>query len=329
MARGSVDRATEAAIDWLVVMRSGEATPAEALAFERWLQGDARHRETWQQLAGPVDRLFGSARGAGQRSPGQAGAIATALHDSARRATQRRQVLRGALAFGGVAAGAAVFADRSWPLQDLVADLRTGTGERRGFALADGSRLLLNARSACDAQDSAGQRGLRLRGGEAIAQVLPGARPFVLRNAHGQARSASDTAAQMLVRQGPQRSLAAAIEGPLQLTAANGLQRLLAPGQAAWFGPEGIEPAAVQAASAASWQRGRLEVHDRPLGEVIAALQAYRRGLVRISPAAAALRVYGSYPLDDTDRALAAIGQTLPVAVHLHSGGWLVRIDLA
>ena len=324
MARAAVDTATEAAIDWLVVMRSGEATPADARAFDRWLQGDARHRQAWQQLAGPVDRLFGSAR-----SPGQADAIGTALHDSARRAAHRRQVLRGALAFGGVAAGAGLLADRSWPLQDLVADLRTGTGERRAFALADGSRLLLNARSACDVQDIAGQRGVRLRGGEALAQVLPDTRPFMLRGVHGQARTAAGSAAQVLVRHGVQRSLAAAIEGPLQLTAGNSLQRLLAPGQAAWFGPEGIEPTAVPAASAASWQRGRLEVHDRPLGEVVAALQAYRRGLIRIAPAAAALRVYGSYPLDDTDRALAAIGQTLPVAVHLHSGGWLVRIDLA
>ncbi|KQM72837.1 hypothetical protein ASE76_19535 [Xylophilus sp. Leaf220] len=313
----------------MVVMRSGEATPDDALAFDRWLQGNARHRQAWQQLAGPVDRLLGSARSASQCNPSQAAAIGTALHDSARKSVQRRQILRGALAFGGVAAVAAVLADRRWPMRDLVADMRTGTGERRDFALADGSRLLLNARSACDVQDIPKQRGLRLRSGEAIAQVLPDARPFMLYGSHGHARTTAGTATRMLMRHGVQRSLAAAVEGPLQLTAVNGLQRLLEPGKAAWFGPEGIEPIAAPAASVASWQGGRLEVHDRPLGEVIAALQAYRRGLVRISPAAAALRVYGSYPLDDTDRALAAIGQTLPVAVHLHSGGWLVRIDLA
>ncbi|MNY74104.1 fec operon regulator FecR [compost metagenome] len=70
-------------------------------------------------------------------------------------------------------------------------------------------------------------------------------------------------------------------------------------------------------------------MQDRPLGEVIAALRAYRTGFVRISPEAAALKVYGSYPLDDSAAALASIAETLPVAVHVHPGGWLVRIELA
>lgn len=324
-----LDHTTEAAIEWLVVMRSGEATPTDRQAFERWLQRDAAHQQAWQRLTGPVDGLFANARAVNQRHPGQADAIDGALHDSLRHAAQRRSMLRGALALGGVSASAALLAHRSWPLQDLLADLRTGTGERRQFALADGSSVLLNARSAANALTGRGPRGVVLQGGEAIAQVVAAAEPFTLRSLHGQADVAPGVAARLLVRQGPQHSLAVALEQPLQLTTAQGAQQTLVPGQAAWFGHHGIDTAPYMAATAATWQRGQLEVHDRPLGEVVAALQAYRRGLLRITSAAAALRVYGSYPLDDTDRALEAMAQTLPVAVHRHPGGWLVRIDVA
>ena len=70
-----------------------------------------------------------------------------------------------------------------------------------------------------------------------------------------------------------------------------------------------------------------LEAHDQPLGEVIESLRAYRRGLIRISERAAAIRLYGSYALADTDRVLALLAQTLPVRVQVYRGGWLVTID--
>jgi hypothetical protein len=38
--------------------------------------------------------------------------------------------------------------------------------------------------------------------------------------------------------------------------------------------------------------------------------------VLRIAPRAAALQVYGTYALDDTDRALTALAETLPITVH-------------
>jgi transmembrane sensor len=70
-----------------------------------------------------------------------------------------------------------------------------------------------------------------------------------------------------------------------------------------------------------------LEAHDQPLGEVVEALRAYRTGFIRISSQAAALRVYGSYALDDGERALAALAETLPISVRVFQRGWLVMID--
>lgn len=322
--------ATDEAIDWLVLLRSGEATAAERSAFDDWLNLHPAHRLAWQRLAAPVDGAFAAARAFNQRAPGHADALAQALSSARSSALQRRRLLRGALAVGGVGMATALVAQRFTPLQDMLADLRTGTGERRSFELADGSQLLLNARSAVDLEYSAGSRSLRLRSGECIASVQPDAlRPFSVHCRHGHAQVAAGTqGARLLLRQQDDRSLAVALQGQLVLVSVGGAQQPLDTGQAAWLSPAGITPAAAEA-TAASWQQGRLVVNDRPLGEVVAALRPYRAGLLRISDEAARLRVHGIYPLDDSDRALAIIGDTLPVAVHVHSAGWLVRVERA
>lgn len=333
MAQGSLPDATGEAIEWLVLLRSGEATAAEHGAFGDWLERRPSHRAAWQRLAGPVDGAFAAARALNQRAPGQADVLAQALSSAKTGALRRRRMLRGALAVGGIGMATGLVAQRFVPLQDALADLRTGTGQRRRFDLPDGSSLLLNARSAVDLEFGARTRGLRLRSGECIASVAPDPmRPFSARCAHGLVQvAASAQAARFLLRQEDGRSLAVALQQRLALVlpGAPGPLQWLEPGQAAWLSPQGITPAPGEGATAAAWQQGRLIVNDRPLGEVIAALRPYRAGLLRISDGAARLRVHGSYPLDDTDRALAILADTLPLAVHVHSSGWLVRVELA
>ena len=328
-AGNRLDYATEAAIDWLVLMRSGAATATERRELEEWLARSPDHQRAWLGLAGRVDAAFAPAREVNQRHPGQADALASALVGSAAWSRRRRRLLQGALAVGGMGVATGLLIDRQIPLGDLLSDWQTGTGERRDIELADGSRLLLNARSAADSAMTDAHRGLRLRRGEVIVDAVAGARSFVLAGAHGSLWVEARQPARILLRQEEERSLAVAWRNPITLASVGGRNRLLQPGEAAWFGPGGIAPAPDMATTAAAWQRGQLEVHDRPLGEVVAALRPYRLGFIRISREAARLRVYGSYPLDDTDQALRVIGETLPLVVHRHSGGWLVRISLA
>lgn len=322
---------TDDAIGWLVLLRSGEATAADQNAFDDWLRRSPAHGAAWQRLAGPVDGAFAAARALNQRVPGQADTIAQALADAATHAQRRRRMLRGALALGGIGLGTGLLAQRFTPLQDALADLRTGTGERRRFALADGSTLLLNARSAVDVAYTGSQRAVRLRSGECIASVQPDTlRPFVALCQHGSVHVPPGAAAtRFLLRQEADRSLAVALQGSVELAPADapGARQPLAPGQAAWMTPTGTTPGTEAAPTAAVWQQGLFVVNDRPLGEVVDALRPYRHGLLRITPEAARLRVHGSYPLDDTGRALAIIADTLPVAVHVYRGGWLVRIE--
>ncbi|ENO90663.1 FecR family protein [Thauera linaloolentis] len=320
----------DSAIDWLVILHSGEVSAEEQQAFQRWLAADPRHHEDWARLTGSLDTAFGGVRQFNRRNPGQADTIAHALNSAETKGKQRRRLLRGGLAIAGIGAGTALLAQRHTPLTSLTADLRTATAERRRHTLEDGSVLTLNARSAADIDYRADARHIHLRQGALIADVAGGppqaaARPFIVHTRNGSVRALGT---RFLVHQQDGRSFVSVLRHHVELRTPRGSPATLAQGQAAWIDAAGIiTPAAAPALSASAWERGLLEVHDAPLVEVIEQLRPYRHGFIRLAPGAAHLRVFGTYSLDDTDQALASLAQTLPITIATHGGGWLVRIE--
>lgn len=66
----------------------------------------------------------------------------------------------------------------------------------------------------------------------------------------------------------------------------------------------------------AAWREGRLVFSGQPLGEVLETLQRYRGGrIVVLDVAAASQKVSGIFDLADTDQALRALEDSLPVSV--------------
>lgn len=313
------------AIAWLVEARSGTMTEAQRQALARWRQADPAHEAAWAQVSGALDHAL-RPLAPHTASPAAADAALGALLQPP--AARRRRIVGGTLAIAG-AALAGLAAHRVTPLPGLLADAHTATGERRTLALADGSRLLLDARSAVDVALGAEGRHIHLRQGALIADVAAdAARPFAVHTRHGQALAPG--AARCMVRVHAARTQVAALAHPLALRTPQGLQFLLAEGHGAWLDARGaIAPDPAPAGDTAAWQRGLLAVQGAPLGEVVEALRPYRRGFIRIAPAAARLRVLGVFPLDDTDHTLQALADTLPIAVTRYQGGWMVVINAA
>lgn len=306
----------ESAVDWMVLLSSGNVAAADRASFERWRQSDPRHAAAWETVNAAVKGAFDALGEGGQRHA--AGAVLQA--PPARRRALRNMLML-ALATGGLAA----IVDRQTPLRTLTADLRTGTAERRVYSLPDGSELTLNARSAVDLDFSAGARRVRLRSGAVYVRVAPDAsRPFMVVSVDGEVQALGTVFS--VARDGA-ASVASVIEHSVEVRA-GGQRRTLRQGEGVRFGPQGVGQPDAMLGDAAAWQNGMLVVHDEPLGAVVDALRPYRRGVIRITPAAARLRVLGAFPLDDTDRALESLRQTLPIDV-TSLGGWLVGIELS
>ncbi len=315
------------AIDWLVEWRSGEMCDAQRERLNRWRCADPAHEAAWAQVSASFE----------QRLCQPLAPLTTdrATADAALRALllpspnpRRRRMVGGTLAAAGATLASGLLAHRFAPLPGILADAHTATAERRTLKLADGSRLLLDARTAVDIALNADQRQVRLHQGALIAEVTTESHsPFVVKTPQGEVRT--HDGASCMVRANAEGTQVAVLDRVVSLhSAAQADQITLIQGQGAWLNTLGaITPLQGLANDLAAWQHGMLAVRDGTLSDVIEGLRPYRRGFIRVSPAVARLPVLGVFPLDDTDRALQALADTLPVTVRRYQAGWLVVIE--
>lgn len=293
----------EEAADWFAELAADEVDPVTERAWERWLQADSRNAVAWAR----VEEI--SARFTGLPASGR---MALARRESLGR---RRALKVLGLALGGLALGWTRPDD--WRLgQD--ADLSTAVGEIRAFDLAAGVRVWLNT----DSQLARGATAdhWRLLRGEALFESRGGTAPMVLEATPGRVRFGAGCCAVHACDEGLE---VAAYRGALQLLPRQARPEGLAQGTRALMTPVAIQPLGPVDPGRQLWRQGRLVVDDWSLAALVAELGRYRPGLLTCTATVAQLRVVGSYPLADTDRALAALADSLPVRVERRLPWWV------
>ncbi|KAF1010475.1 MAG: Protein FecR [Pseudomonas fluorescens] len=304
------DDLINSATRWVVLLRSGQATPADWQRYRQWRAADPRHDALCQQLEARLG-VFDV-----PRAQGISGKVLQQALDAP---ASRRSVLRGTLVGAGVVLGTAWLARPV--LEDLTADVRTGTGERRTVALPDGGELLLNARSAVDIRYDLQQRLIRLLEGELLVKVAPDRqRPFFIHTDSMRVRAAGN---RMLLREREGRGHVVALDSALEIDAQGGERLQLAAGHEVNYDRFGFGPVLASASGATAWVDGFLQVRDRPLVEVIDALRPYHNGVLRLDPAVSGLRVSGLYRLDNPDQILDTLARTLPIQINRRTAFWV------
>ncbi|MCU9949390.1 FecR domain-containing protein [Pseudomonas sp. PDM13] len=301
----------EQAIAWRVRLASGTCPAEEFAACQHWRGIDPEHELAWQRL-----------EALGGRFSTIPAALGHAALDGAQHDPQRRRALK-ALALLIAAGGAGVLGVQGpAAFQPWLASLRTGTGERRSVTLPDGGRLHLNAGSAVDIDYDADRRLLRLYQGEILVETAadPARRLFLVDTGPGVLRALGT---RFLVRQRPDRVLLAVYAGAVEVQPREGATRLLGEGWQSQFDAHGMAEPQRAESDRASWVDGVLVARDMRLDEFVTEFDRQRHGVLRCDPAVAALRISGVFPLDDSERALAAVARTLPVQVIYRTRWWV------
>ncbi|WP_194788345.1 FecR domain-containing protein [Pseudomonas sp. UFMG81] len=298
----------EAAIAWKLCLDEGSGSTDERNEFMRWHAADEEHARAWLQL-GLLDQRVSTAAGPARH----------ALMQS--RVGLRRQLggLAGMLLIGGLLAWAGVpsLAPNYW-----LADQRTATGELRTLRLEDGTLLSLNSHTAVDIDFKGEQRLITLHQGEISVETgHEDSRPLLVRTEDGRlrplgtrflvSREATGTRLEVL-----QSSVAAK---PLN----SGDEQVLREGQQVLMNTNGLGPLGPVAVGADAWTRGMLVVDNVRLADLVARLGEYRSGHLGVADEVADLRVSGSFPLTDTDLALASLLPALPVKIERHTQWWV------
>lgn len=199
--------------------------------------------------------------------------------------------------------------------QRAVADIATRPGEQRRITLDDGTTLLLDGDTALDLDIGAHGRWITLRRGRAAFHVASIETPFVVRS--GNARI-HDLSTRFVVdrREGGANTLVE--EGAVRIEGVGGQAFEVHAGQRVKWDDDLRRPTLqqVDAQALGAWQRGVLLYQDAPLSQVVLDLNRYSRE--RIVLANAALRgqsVTGTFRIDDTGTALAALEHSLGLRV--------------
>lgn len=229
---------------------------------------------------------------------------------------------------GGLALGLALLFGGGWAVAQSLAvrarfpDYETATGEQRTVTLADGSNLVIDTDAALDFSRDSTRRIITLFRGQVLARVAKdAARPFVVETRDG-AATARGTA--FIVRRDADATTIAVIESGVRACPwraepeacadlAPGDQARMTQGKLARL--RRIDPETV-----AIWSEGWLAADDQPVARVLHELNRYRTQRLRFDDGElAGIRVSGSFPLADTDRALQGILQS--TGLRLSRGG--------
>ncbi|MFP1952387.1 FecR domain-containing protein [Lonsdalea quercina] len=284
--------------------------------WQRWLDESAEHREAWIYVQ-TISQRFQPLRGELHQPSTEA------LLRSPRVSRRRALKLTALLTSGGLLSWMGY---RYTPLREsllaMTADSRTVTGEIKPMTLTDGSRIWLDTASAMDIRYTTAERQLFLRAGQIFIATAPDPlRPFVVVSEQGRIQALGT---RFSVSQQDESTQLNVYDGIVAVTPRqNGATRRVNAGQQWRFTADGLGTIDRLDSADADWRRGKLSADDTPLGEVIARLSRYRRGYLSCDPDIAALRLVGTFPLDNTDKALDMMSRALPIRIHRRFSWWV------
>lgn len=311
------------AIAWYSLTQSGDISADEILQLQHWRQADSEHERAWQRMAGLPALIHDNA--SLLRDP----VARTALQQTRYAHNDRRRILKLLVSASLLGAVGWQSRDSHW-VQGSMADLRTATGERRRELLADGSQLWLNTDTAVDVVFTRKERRIQLRYGEinvATAQD-PAGRPLVVQTSNAElcplgtrfTVCCDDDNAGTGLSVSSGRVAATLLPSFAAQVVEAGERARLAGGRIV-----------ISQASAAddAWVDGFVIAKAMRLGDLVRQLNRYRPGILRCDPRVAGLRVTGSYPLNDNDRILGLLENSLPVRIERRTAYWVTVLPLA
>jgi len=311
----------DSAATWVVRLEADGFGDAEALAFDAWLFGSVENAEAFDTALATSQSFAAAARHVAQGI--------SARRVERPRGPDRRQVLGGV----GIAAAAVfvAFVAPQYLTTTQTTTYVTARGEQKAIALADGSRVDLNAGTRMTVTLARDTRSVRLYEGQAVFDVSHDAkRPFTV--------AAGDSLVRVVGTQFDVRQR----DGKLSVTVARGAVEVrpqdgatggsyrLRPGQRLERieGAAETQVAAVEADEELSWRYGRMVYRDRPLSDVIVDLNQQWTIPVRIEdPLLATTPVSGVLILDNQDAVIRRLALLVPIRAVRSDAGIILRRD--
>lgn len=313
---------------WAAKLDGSVLTASERTALDAWLAAAPAHRaalSSYCQFSADLE----------QQLPLLAGIPETAAENQHELTTARprpglfRPMWVGAMLTAAAAAVALVL----WTgrtATPVVLAFATAAAQRQSIALADGSRIELNAHTQLAATLTEHERRVRLARGQAFFTVAKDPqRPFFVETPAGTVRVT-----------GTQFDVRADDVAPFQVTVLEGSVQVR-PGNPATASTLALKPGDQYAAgslralgtkeldASLAWRNGEIIFDHASLDQVLAAFARHHGRAISVSPGAAQQRLGGRFNLDNLPEFLELLPQTLNNVVVSRDTHGNVRVSLA
>ena len=342
------------AAQWLVLFSAEDiqVSTEDHIAFNQWKNADPRHEKaifSMQEMLGDIEEL-----------PAKPTHAALKTHNNSHENTNENWAsLAKIFSFMMMLLIPLSFMIWQQPLSVRMADLQTNRGEWKTHILADNSTLILSSNSAVNISFSKQKRTIVLLQGEVFVNVAPEAnRPFVVATEQGElqalgtrfvvTRHAKNNETVLTVIESKVQAKAAFSAGassssdPRSVSDANASSSsssklrhktytVVSAGQQLHLYNDHIsEIKPVNAANfERTWLAHQLNVKGKPLSEVLTLLAQHHSAYIYFNEEQLAhINVSAVLPLDDTDRALALLGESFPITIN-KIGPWWLSIAIA
>jgi transmembrane sensor len=318
--------------EWVSVLHSGDVSDAQKETWEKWMAADERHRTAyenalsmWRAIEG-MDDLRGLLREDEATTAQEAGAHVR---------TRWRLGVAATLAAAATLMFVVFTGDNNRPptaAAPVGEQVVTAVAELRNLTLPDGSEVTLGAKSQVDVNFSAAERRVTLKDGVAFFAVQKDAsRPFFV--------TVGDAVIKVVgtrfdVRKGVSGVSVTVVEGVVEVaTPAQDIRspetetrRLVTAGQkletraSTSVASAAIKP--VAESESAPWREGRLVYRDTALREVVADVNRYFSGELRLSDEElGAVGVTAAFSANEVEQLIDGLAAVLELdVVHLENG---------
>lgn len=294
-----VETSRREALVWFVIINSGDATDTDRAKHATWM-AESLHNQTEYQALGTIWAdldVIGD--------PRQKNVI---CRPEQRKVTTRRAFLAGSAAVTASAATVLIIQP-----DFLVSDYATTTGEISNVNLSDGTSVDLDADTAIVVDYSNDIRLIKLLRGRAFFDVAKDtSRPFTVQAAGG---SITALGTRFVVHEWADEVTVWVEESAVSVIAPDQSKCVVQEAQLTSFNATGFGVLnAADANTEAAWKRGKLIFEDRPLRQVLADVNRYRRGTIRATDNKLLdMRVSGIFDIKNPDGVLEVIRNTLPI----------------
>ncbi len=324
------DRLEQEAVDWLILLTSGEATPENFTELANWRNRSPAHDHVylkvsilWERLDKPLLAWREQQETVGENL------LPPLIEKPAIKFAAKKYPIKRVSTGLLVAAMIAFVAINLFPdyLNFPLADYRTRIGEQRVITLADGSKVFLNTDTALNVIFSNHARNIELIKGEAEFMVVHDQqKPFIVTSGGIQTQAIGT---QFVVRNSPNQNTVILLEGKVKTSLNNkaiSIQDafILSPGEQVMYHENHLRrlPRA-DISGVDRWKNGQVQMNFVTLEQALAEISRYRRGGIKLLDRDLAQRqINAVIDLNQIEAWLTALESTLPINIH-RLGPWL------